>query len=54
MREKVELESKGGRYVVRALTNRTEPHIGKAISEEDVQKLILEAKQYGELVINIK
>lgn len=54
MRERVDLEYKRGTYIVRGLVNRTEPIIGFAIDEKEVQKLILEAKQYGELTVNIK
>lgn len=54
MREKIDLKMKNGRYQVAGLVNRTEPFIGKVLNEEEVQKLILEAKQYGELTVNIK
>jgi hypothetical protein len=53
MREKIQLEAKGGRYVVRGLVNRTEPHIGKALSEEEVQALVQEAK-WNDLQVVIK
>lgn len=54
VREKIELKMKNGCYQVTGLVNRTDPYVGKVLEEEAVQKLILEAKQYGELTVTIK
>lgn len=53
MKEKIVLKYSGSRYVVQSLENRIEPRIGLALSKEDVDTLLIEAKVKKVLTIKV-
>lgn len=53
MKEKVTLRYQGGRYIVMSLENRMIPPINTAVSPENVERLLLEAKRNKNLKVKI-
>lgn len=52
MKEKVTLKHRGNVYVVQSLENRVSPRIGVALTEGQVEDLLIEAKR-GNLTVKI-
>jgi hypothetical protein len=53
VKEKIILKHRGTHYVVQSLENRVSPRIGMALSEDQVENLLLEAKIHKTLTVKI-